>query len=86
MPPNSSRLLPGTTRSLIEELADQHGIPRRVTSVTESELRGADEVWLTAATRGVLAVTTLDGKPVGSGKPGPLWRRMHQLIEAYWTA
>ena len=85
MPPNSSRLLPGTTRSLIEELADQHGIPRRVTAVTESELRGADEVWLTAATRGVLAVTTLDGKPVGTGKPGPLWRRMHQLIEAYWT-
>jgi D-alanine transaminase len=85
MPPNSSRLLPGTTRSLIEELADQHGIVRRVTAVTESELRGADEVWLTAATRGVLAVTTLDGKPVGSGTPGPLWRRMHQLIEAYWT-
>jgi D-alanine transaminase len=85
MPPNSSRLLPGTTRSLIEELADQHGIVRRVTAVTESELRGADEVWLTAATRGVLAVTTLDGKPIGSGKPGPLWRRMHQLIEAYWT-
>jgi D-alanine transaminase len=85
MPPNSSRLLPGTTRSLIEELADQHGIPRRVTAVTESELRGADEVWLTAATRGVLAVTTLDGKPVGNGRPGPLWRQMHQLIEAYWT-
>jgi len=86
MPTNSSRLLPGTTRSLIEELADQHGITRRVTAVTESELRGADEVWLTAATRGVLAVTALDGKPVGTGKPGPLWRRMHQLIEAYWTA
>jgi D-alanine transaminase len=85
MPPNSSRLLPGTTRSLIEELADQHGIARRVTAVTESELRAADEVWLTAATRGVIAVTSLDGKPIGTGKPGPLWRRMHQLIEAYWT-
>jgi D-alanine transaminase len=85
-PPNSPRLLPGTTRSLIEELADRHGIPRRVTAVTEAQLRAADEVWLTAATRGVIAVTTLDGKPVGDGKPGPLWRRMHQLIEAYWTA
>jgi D-alanine transaminase len=85
-PPNSPSLLPGTTRGLIEELADQHGIPRRVTAVTEAQLRAADEVWLTAATRGVVAVTTLDGVPVGSGKPGPLWRRMHQLIEAYWTA
>jgi D-alanine transaminase len=84
-PPNSPRLLPGTTRSLIEELADQHGIVRRVDTVTETELRTADEVWLSAATRGVIAVTTLDGKPIGNGKPGPLWRRMHQLVEAYWT-
>jgi D-alanine transaminase len=85
MPPNSPRLLPGTTRSLVEELADRHGIARRVTAVTEAQLRAADEVWLTAATRGVMAVTTLDGTAVGDGKPGPLWRRMHQLVEAYWT-
>ena len=84
-PPNSPQLLPGTTRSLVEELADQHGIARRVTTVTEAQLRAADEIWLTAATRGVVAVTTLDGKPVGTGRPGPLWRRMHQLVEAYWT-
>jgi D-alanine transaminase len=85
MPPNSPQLLPGTTRSLVEELADRHGIARRVTTVTEAQLRAADEIWLTAATRGVVAVTTLDGKPVGTGRPGPLWRRMHQLVEAYWT-
>jgi D-alanine transaminase len=84
MPPNSARLLPGTTRSLVEELADRHGIARRVAAVSESQLRAADEIWLTAATRGVIAVTTLDGRPVGNGKPGPLWRRMHQLIESYW--
>ncbi len=85
-PPNSPQLLPGTTRSLIEELADQHGMARRVTAVSESQLRTADEIWLTAATRGVIAVTTLDASPVGDGKPGPLWRRMHQWIEEYWTA
>jgi D-alanine transaminase len=84
-PPNSAQILPGTTRSLIEELADQHGIARRVAAVSEAQLRAADEVWLTAATRGVIAVTTLDGKAVGNGSPGPLWRRMHQLVEAYWT-
>jgi D-alanine transaminase len=83
-PPNSTRLLPGTTRSLIEELADQHGIARRVAPVTEAQLRAADELWLTAATRGVIAVTALDGKAVGNARPGPLWRRMHQLVEAYW--
>jgi D-alanine transaminase len=84
MPPNSARLLPGTTRSLVEELADRHGIARRVSAVSEAQLRAADEIWLTAATRGVIAVTTLDGRAVGNGTPGPLWRRMHQLIEAYW--
>jgi D-alanine transaminase len=85
-PPNSPQLLPGTTRSLIEELADQNGIGWRAATVSEAQLRAADEVWLTAATRGVIAVTSLDGKPVGDGRPGPLWRRMHQLVEAYWTS
>jgi D-alanine transaminase len=84
-PPNSNQLLPGTTRNLLEELADAHGIKRRNIAISEAQLRAADEIWLTAATRGVLPVTTLDGKPVGTGRPGPLWRRMHELIEAYWT-
>jgi D-alanine transaminase len=83
-PPNSRQLLPGTTRSLVEEIADREGIARHVDEVTEVELRCADEVWLTAATRGVVAVTTIDGQPVNTGSPGPLWRRMHELIEAYW--
>jgi D-alanine transaminase len=85
VPPNSQRLLPGTTRSLLEELAQAHGIEHRSIAVSEADLRSADEIWLTAATRGVLAVTTLDGKPVADGLPGPLWRRMHDLIEAFWT-
>lgn len=85
VPPNGTRLLPGTTRSLIEELADQHGIPRRAVPVREQELRGADEVWLSAATRGALAVTHIDGQPVGTGRPGALWRQLYQLLEAYWN-
>ncbi|HEX4024904.1 MAG TPA: aminotransferase class IV [Steroidobacteraceae bacterium] len=85
-PPPSPQLLPGTTRGLIEELCEQHRLPHRTTPVSEGELRAADEVWLTAATRGAIAVTRLDGAPVGDGRPGPLWRRMHALLEAYWTA
>ncbi len=85
-PPNSPWLLPGTTRSLIEELAAKDGIPCRALSISEAELRGAEEIWLSAATRGVVPVTTLDGAAVGSGRPGPLWRRMHALIEQWWDA
>lgn len=83
-PPNSNRLLPGTTRSLVEELAEANGIAMRSAPISEPELRSADEVWLSAATRGVIPVTRLDGRAVGDGRPGPMWQRMHALIESYW--
>ena len=84
-PPRSHQLLPGTTRGLIEELAAANGIPCRSVPVSEAALRGADEIWLSAATRGVVPVTRLDGLGVGSGRPGPLWRRMRTLVEASWA-
>ena len=76
-PHNSMRILPGTSRNVVEELADELGIARRDASISEAELRSADEIWLAAATREVQPVTRLDGKPVGSGTPGPLWRRIY---------
>jgi len=75
-PPNSQRLLPGTTRSVVEELALEHGIEMQTRGVAEAELRAADEIWLAAATRNISAVTRLDGQPVGTGKPGPVWMKM----------
>jgi len=82
-PPNSRRILPGTTRSAMEEVASAAGIPYRATQVSEAQLRSADEVWISAATREVQPVTRLDGQPVGSGKPGPLWRRIHDRWQRY---
>jgi len=85
-PPRSHQLLPGTTRALIEELAAAHGLPCRSVPVSEPELRHAEEIWLSAATRGVVAVTRLDGLAVGSGAPGPVWQRMRALVETSWSA
>lgn len=85
-PPDSNQLLPGTTRGLVEELADAHGVARRTCAINAEQLRSAEEIWLSAATRGVIAVTALDGRPVGDGRPGPVWRTMHQLIEDYWAS
>lgn len=82
-PPNSWKLLPGTTRGVIEEIALKAGVQWRSTSVTEAELRGADEIVMGAATREVQPVTTLDGKPVGTGKPGPVWRKLFDAFQAY---
>ena len=83
MPPNSRRILPGTTRSAVEEMAARAGIACRVLPVTEAQLRAADEVWLSAATREVQPVTSLDGHAVGSGKPGPLWRRVYEELQRF---
>jgi len=82
-PPNSWKLLPGTTRGVIEEVALKAGVQWRSTPVTEAQLRGADEIVMGAATREVQPVTTLDGKPVGSGKPGPVWRKLFDAFQAY---
>ncbi|HXB19149.1 MAG TPA: aminotransferase class IV, partial [Steroidobacteraceae bacterium] len=72
MPPNSRRILPGTTRSVVEEMAARAAIHCRVVPISETQLRAADEVWLSAATREVQPVTAIDGHAVGTGKPGPL--------------
>jgi D-alanine transaminase len=82
-PPNGQRILPGTTRDVVTELAARVGVATEVARIRESELRAADEIWLAAATRGILAVTRLDGVPVGDGRPGPLFRRLHGAFESY---
>ena len=82
-PPNSWKLLPGTTRGVIEEIAEKAGVRWRSVAVTEAELRSASEILLGAATREVQPVTTLDGKPVGSGKPGAVWRKLYDAYQAY---
>jgi D-alanine transaminase len=81
-PPDSRRILPGTTRSVVEELADRIGLPRETRTVTEAELRAADEIWLASATRRASPVTRLDGAPVGSGLPGPAWQRLDAAFTA----
>ncbi|HEY1874432.1 MAG TPA: aminotransferase class IV [Steroidobacteraceae bacterium] len=83
MPPNSRRILPGTTRGAVEEMAARAAIPCRVQAISEAQLRSADEVWISAATREVQPVTALDGRPIGSGRPGPLWRRVHEELQRY---
>ena len=82
-PPKSHLMLPGTTYDVVLELARKAGMPCEVRSVSAEEVRSADELWLTSATREVLAIATLDGKPVGSGSPGPVFRRMYRLFSDF---
>jgi D-alanine transaminase len=82
-PPNSWKLLPGTTRGVIEEIAERAGVKWRATPVGEAELRSATEILLGAATREIQPVSLLDGKAVGTGKPGPVWRKLYDAYQAY---
>ena len=82
-PPWDNLILLGITYDLLTRLADEGKVELEVRPVSEAELRAADEVWLSSSTKEVLAVTTIDGKPVGNGKPGPVFRRMHALYQDY---
>jgi D-alanine transaminase len=82
-PPNGHHILPGTTRDVVTELAARLGLRSDSVRVSEAGLRSAEEIWLAFATRGVLPVTTLDGAAVGTGKPGPLFKRMSAAFADY---
>src|SRR5207253_3505805 len=74
-------ILLGITYDLLVRLAADGGVRLEVRAIPQAELRAADEIWLSSSTKEVLAVTRLDGKPVGSGKPGPVFNRMHALYQ-----
>ena len=82
-PPKGPYLLPGITRDLVLELAKGHGIAAQEADISLNDLQNADEIWLTSSTREIVPVTKLDGKPVKSAKPGPLWRQITQIYQQY---
>lgn len=82
-PPNGHHILPGTTRDVVSELAGRLSISSQSIRVGETQLRKADEIWLAFSTRGILPVTRLDGRPVGGGNPGPLFKRMYAAFLDY---
>lgn len=81
MPPKTVQILPGITVDGIARITQAHGVATEVRPVAAEELRTADEIWLSSSGREVLAIVSLDGAPVGSGKPGPMYRSMHQWFQ-----
>ena len=82
-PPKGNDILPGITRDVILEIARINNIPCREQSIALDTLKSASEIWVTSSTREIIPVVELDGKPVANGKPGPVWRTMNQLFQAY---
>jgi D-alanine transaminase len=86
-PPKSEHVLEGIRVELLRELCEDCGIAYNLRPISEADVLAADEVMLSSATKEVLAVTRIDGEPVGHGalrgKPGPVYAR---LYEAYQRA
>lgn len=82
-PPKDNLMLPGITYDVVLEIAAANNIPNQVRRITKQEVFGADELLLTSSTREVLAITRLDGKPVGDGKPGAMFARLHGLYQDF---
>ena len=86
-PPPSEHVLEGVRVRLLRELCEEEGIGFSLRPVAEGEVSAADELLLSSSSKEVLAVTRLDGEPVGHGalrgKPGPVYAR---LYEAYQRA
>jgi D-alanine transaminase len=86
-PPKSEHVLEGIRVELLHELCEEEGIAYNLKPISEADVRSADEVILSSATKEVLPVTKLDGELVGHGamrgKPGPVYAR---LFEAYQRA
>ncbi len=82
-PHKDNLMLPGITYDVVLEIAAANNIPHEVRRIAAAEVFDADELLLTSSTKEVLAITTLDGKPVGTGKPGAMFAKLHKLYQDF---
>ncbi|MCA1929642.1 D-amino acid aminotransferase [Rheinheimera sp.] len=83
-PPLSHKILPGITRQLLLTILREHSsMPVQERAVSKTELLAADEVWLTSSSKEVAAVIEVDGKVIGTGKPGCVWQQAQSLFCRY---
>jgi branched-chain amino acid aminotransferase len=81
-PPTTCAALPGITRAAVLEIAASSGISAREDIIAADELASADEVFLTSSLRGIAPLQAIDGRPVGSGTPGPVTMRIASAYAA----
>jgi len=80
-PPRDNRILEGIRYGLMQELCEAQGLPFEIRPVAQAEVQAADELMLSSATKEVLAISSLDGRAVGSGAPGPVFRQLHAAYQ-----
>lgn len=81
--PADQHILGGVTRDVVLRLAKKAGIAVQERPFTATEMREAAEAFITSTSANVLPVAKIDGKPVGSGKPGSITRTLQELYGEY---
>ena len=84
--PKDNLVLEGIRYGLFEELCQAQGLGFELRRISREEVLNADELLLSSATKEVLAITSLDNKPVGHGilrgVPGPVYAKLHAGYQA----
>ncbi|HEX4480710.1 MAG TPA: D-amino acid aminotransferase [Rudaea sp.] len=81
-PPANHERLPSITRLVVGEVLVALNLPFEQREVLVDELYSADEIWIASATREAMPLTQLDGRTVGTGKAGPVWRNVFDEFQA----
>jgi branched-chain amino acid aminotransferase len=81
-PKSEAGLLEGVTRAFIFEIGRELGIEVREETLLPDDLATADEMFITSTTRELSPVVNVDGRTVGSGRPGPVTRRLLERYQA----
>ncbi|HEX6048453.1 MAG TPA: D-amino-acid transaminase [Gemmatimonadaceae bacterium] len=79
--PRSNYILSGITRDVVLELAAEEGINVREAPILQQEIGRLDELFVTGTTSDVTPIVQLDGRPIGSGKPGPITRQLVSALQ-----
>jgi branched-chain amino acid aminotransferase len=80
-PPPDAGILEGITRGAVLELARAAGIPTHEAALTRHDVYVADEVFLTGTAAEVIPVVKVDGRPVGTGKPGSITKQLRERFQ-----
>lgn len=79
-PPVDAGILEGLTRNAVMDLARKAGIPVEETAMVRHDIYVADECFLTGSAAEVIAAISLDGRQIGTGKPGPVTQQLLKLF------
>ena len=77
-PGTDACILEGITRNTVLEIAAELGIPCRETSMTRQDVYSADECFLTGSGAELIPVVKVDGRTIGTGKPGEMTKKLHE--------